>query len=110
MPSNFGSVDLFAGPDGLGEGFASFARYCHAPFQIGISVEKGTLAHRTLTLRAFLRECRARHGVLPKEFIDFLAGIGSEPDWSAVYAQAWTRALARGPGGAAFSRSEAGPG
>jgi DNA (cytosine-5)-methyltransferase 1 len=39
LPSTFGSVDLFAGPDGLGEGFASFARYCHAPFQIGISVE-----------------------------------------------------------------------
>ena len=80
MPSTFGIVDLFAGPGGLGEGFASLVEDGHAPFRIGISVEKEASAHRTLTLRAFLREYRARHGVLPKEFIDFHAGLASEPD------------------------------
>jgi DNA (cytosine-5)-methyltransferase 1 len=64
LPSTFGIVDLFAGPGGLGEGFASLVEDGHAPFPIGISVEKEASAHRTLTLRAFLREYRARHGVL----------------------------------------------
>lgn len=93
MPSTFGIVDLFAGPGGLGEGFASLAKDGHAPFRIGISVEKEASAHRTLTLRAFLREYRARHGVLPKEYIEYHAGIGPEPDWSAVDAQAWKHAV-----------------
>lgn len=93
MPSTLGIVDLFAGPGGLGEGFASLAKDGHAPFRIGISVEKEVSAHRTLTLRAFLREYRERHGVLPKEFIDFHSGLASEPDWSAVDAEAWQHAV-----------------
>lgn len=93
MPSTFGVVDLFAGPGGLGEGFASFLEDDHAPYRIGISVEKEASAHRTLTLRAFLRAYRARHGVLPKEFIDFHAGLASEPDWSAVDAEAWKHTI-----------------
>ena len=60
MPSAFGIVDLFAGPGGLGEGFASLVCDGTTPFRIGISVEKEASAHQTLTLRAFLRECRAR--------------------------------------------------
>ncbi len=89
MPSTFGIIDLFAGPGGLGEGFASIEKDGHAPFRIGISVEKETSAHRTLTLRAFLREYRARHGVLPRQYIDFHAGDECEPDWSEVDASAW---------------------
>jgi DNA (cytosine-5)-methyltransferase 1 len=107
LPTTFGIVDLFAGPGGLGEGFASLVEDGHAPFRIGISVEKETSAHLTLTLRAFLRKHRARHGILPKEFIDFHAGLASEPDWSAVDAEAWqhaideARALELGTGAAA---------
>ncbi|MDI6653695.1 DNA cytosine methyltransferase [Gluconobacter japonicus] len=93
MPSTFGIVDLFAGPGGLGEGFASLVEDGHAPFRIGISVEKEASAHRTLMLRAFLREYRAHHGVLPKEFIDFHAGQVPEPDWSAIDARAWQQAI-----------------
>lgn len=93
MPSTFGIVDLFAGPGGLGEGFASLVEDGHAPFRIGISVEKEASAHRTLTLRSFLREYRAHHGALPKEFIDFHAGQASEPDWSIVNAEAWQHAV-----------------
>ncbi|HCQ67480.1 MAG TPA: DNA (cytosine-5-)-methyltransferase, partial [Rhodobacteraceae bacterium] len=63
--ATFGIVDLFAGPGGLGEGFASLVEDGHAPFRIGISVEKEASAHRTLTLRAFLREYQALHGALP---------------------------------------------
>ena len=84
MPVTFGIVDLFAGPGGLGEGFASLVEDGHAPFRIGISVEKEKAAHRTLTLRAFLRDYRARHDILPEQFIDFHAGLTPEPDWAAV--------------------------
>lgn len=92
LPSTFGIVDLFAGPGGLGEGFASLDEDGHAPFRIGISVEKEASAHRTLTLRAFLREYRARHGDLPKAFIEFHSGFAVEPDWSVVDAMAWRHA------------------
>lgn len=78
----------------IGEGFASFVENGHAPFHIGISVEKEASAHRTLTLRAFLREYRARHDALPKEFVEFHAGLVPEPDWAAVDADAWRRASA----------------
>jgi DNA (cytosine-5)-methyltransferase 1 len=93
LPSTFGIVDLFAGPGGLGEGFASFVEDGHAPFRIGISVEKEASAHRTLTLRAFLREYKARHGKLPAQFIDFHAGDVPEPDWPQVDAEAWRLAI-----------------
>lgn len=93
MTATFGIVDLFAGPGGLGEGFSSLVDDGHAPFRIGISVEKETSAHRTLTLRAFLREYRGRHAALPEQFIDFHAGLIPEPDWSEVDAEAWRLAI-----------------
>lgn len=93
MPATFGIVDLFAGPGGLGEGFASLKVDGHSPFHIGISVEKEASAHRTLRLRAFLREYRRRYDCLPDQFIDFHAGLTGEPDWSSVDAQSWRVAL-----------------
>lgn len=92
MPATFGIVDLFAGPGGLGEGFASLRVGDHFPFQIGISVEKDTSAHRTLTLRAFVRAYAKRRGALPKAYIDFHAGQLAEPDWSMIDAAAWDHA------------------
>ena len=92
MSSTFGVVDLFAGPGGLGEGFASVTNRAGARFQIGISVEKEASAHRTLTLRAFLREYGAKHGALPREFIRFHAEGGTEPDWSDIDPGAWLHA------------------
>ena len=89
LPSTFGIMDLFAGPGGLGEGFTSFAQDEHSPYRIGISVEKEKSAHRTLTVRAFLRACQARHGSFPEQYIEFHAGLIPEPDWSTVDADAW---------------------
>jgi len=94
LSPTFGIVDLFAGPGGLGEGFASLFQEGCAPFRIGISVEKEASAHRTLTLRAFLREYRRRYGGLPKEFIAFHAGLSSEPNWSEVDCECWNHAIA----------------
>ena len=92
MPKAFGIVDLFAGPGGLGEGFAALDVKGFHPFRIGVSVEKEASAHSTLTLRAFLREYRARQGRLPKEYIDFHAGKIVEPDWGSLDPAAWRKA------------------
>lgn len=89
MSSTFGVVDLFAGPGGLGEGFASLLEEGHAPYKIGISIEKEVSAHRTLTLRAFLREFRKSREFLPQQYIDYHAGLIPEPDWSALDEVAW---------------------
>ncbi|MCK9538038.1 DNA cytosine methyltransferase [Dokdonella sp.] len=94
MPATFGIVDLFAGPGGLGEGFASLDVDGRTPFRIGISVEKEASAHRTLTLRAFQRAYRNRHSALPRALIDFHAGLTPEPAWSEVDAAAWRLATA----------------
>lgn len=51
-------IDLFAGPGGLGEGFASLPHpdKVHQPaFRTAISIEKHPVAHRTLQLRHFYR-------------------------------------------------------
>ena len=90
MPSSFGVVDLFAGPGGLGEGFASLINGDHSPFRIAISVENEESAHRTLTLRAFLRELWRRDGSLPSEFINFHAGKTAEPIWADVDSASWS--------------------
>lgn len=68
-------LDLFAGPGGLGEGFARFRNGCGTadpPFQIVASVEMDTYAHATLVLRAFYR-CWPRHAV-PGAYYDYLRG------------------------------------
>lgn len=52
-------IDLFAGPGGLGEGFSSLRDHKHEPaFEIGLSIEKDPIAHKTLTLRAVFRRLR----------------------------------------------------
>jgi len=49
-------VDLFAGPGGLGEGFASYGD--GQQFRIVLSAEMEESAHKTLTLRSFFRHVR----------------------------------------------------
>ena len=52
-------IDLFAGPGGLGEGFASLCDGNGEPiFRIALSVEMDPAAHRTLELRAFFRHLK----------------------------------------------------
>lgn len=92
MSTRIGVIDLFAGPGGLGEGFASFCHRDHHPFRIGISVEKEASAHRTLQLRAFLRSYRRLHGSLPSRFVDFHAGLIPQPDWQQIEPAAWQAA------------------
>ncbi len=89
MSAPIGVIDLFAGPGGLGEGFASIGSDGNPPFEIGMSVEKDNVANRTLQLRAFLRKYKHRYNKLPQEFIDFHAGSIIEPNWEEVDSEAW---------------------
>lgn len=93
LPATYGIIDLFAGPGGLGEGFASLSVAGHHPFRIGLSVEKESSAHSTLRLRAFLREHMLKSGRLPTEYISFHAGeCTSEPDWASIDRHSWAHA------------------
>src|SRR3989338_90519 len=50
-------IDVFAGPGGLGEGFAAFGHGAEKPsFKLALSIEKDPTAHSTLLLRSFYRQ------------------------------------------------------
>ena len=72
-PGKFPVIDLFAGPGGLGEGFSSFTRCGCQPFQINLSIEKDSSAHRTLQLRSFFRKFPAKEA--PEAYYDFLRQV-----------------------------------
>lgn len=66
-------IDLFAGPGGLGEGFSSVVdANNNRVFKIVLSIEKDEFAHKTLTLRNFLRQFPFKR--LPKEYYQFMRG------------------------------------
>lgn len=65
-------VDLFAGPGGLGEGFSSVVSGSSPAFKIVASVEKEASAHKTLTLRAFVRQFKKQD--IPREYYQYIKG------------------------------------
>ena len=66
-------IDLFAGPGGLGEGFASLRGHKQQPFfEIGLSIEKTEVAHRTLMLRAAFRRLRGTKDV--RHYYSYIRG------------------------------------
>jgi DNA (cytosine-5)-methyltransferase 1 len=66
-------IDLFAGPGGLGEGFTSVVdKDKKRFFRIALSIERDEFAHKTLTLRSFLRQFHFKK--LPKEYYQFVRG------------------------------------
>lgn len=69
MSSTFNVIDLFAGPGGLGEGFAGFKRRGRR-FKIQMSVEMEPSAHKTLELRALVRQFSKP----PKHYYEYLRG------------------------------------
>lgn len=83
-------VDLFAGPGGLGEGFAAAGRETASPMTIRLSVEKDPYAIRTLRLRAFLRSFE---GGFPSSYYNALNGSGPLPDWNSLHPANWKHAL-----------------
>ena len=80
-------VDLFAGPGGLGEGFASYEN----AFDIVISAEKDPVARQTLRLRAFYRLLKRDQPNLLGDYFDYCLGQNSLP-YSNASKEAWHHA------------------
>lgn len=65
-------IDVFAGPGGLGEGFASYLDNSGEPcFDIRLSIEKDPAAYQTLQLRSFFRSFQDNP---PLEYYDYMRG------------------------------------
>jgi DNA (cytosine-5)-methyltransferase 1 len=78
-------IDLFAGPGGLGEGFSAFSSNGKVrPFQIEMSVEKESSAHKTLELRAFFRQFIDQP---PDEYYRYLRGEVTREELFDAYPQ-----------------------
>ena len=85
-----GIVDLFSGPGGLGEGFASLKDQSGKKlFSIKVSIENEPSAYNTLRLRSFLRKFSRG---FPAEYYAFLNGHVDEPDWGNLYPGEWEAA------------------
>jgi DNA (cytosine-5)-methyltransferase 1 len=66
-------VDLFAGPGGLGEGFASLRGTNDVNrFESIVAIERDGPSHQTLFLRHFLR--RFPYDQLPEDYYRYLRG------------------------------------
>lgn len=76
-------VDLFAGPGGLGEGFASAGPDSNPYFKLAASIEMEPNAHKTLSLRAFTREFPRKN--LPDAYYAYLRGEISKKDLFSSY-------------------------
>ncbi len=71
-------LDIFAGPGGLGEGFSALRQKRSPVFKIALSIEKDPIAHRTLELRAFVRQfSRTR---IPDDYYAYVLGKISRED------------------------------
>ncbi|WBL65783.1 DNA cytosine methyltransferase [Thauera sp. WB-2] len=80
-------IDLFAGPGGLGEGFASLRGRRRQPFfEIGLSIEKTQVAHRTLMLRAAFRRLRGTRDV--RHYYSYIRGEIDEATFRRIPAVA----------------------
>lgn len=96
-------IDIFAGPGGLGEGFATYTpstAKTEPVFRIQASAEMDCDAACTLRLRAFFRMFPKGHA--PKSYYDYAAGRRAEPwtkktepEWLAACSEAMQLELGR---------------
>lgn len=91
MAREFEVIDLFAGPGGLGEGFAATGRETGTRMKIRMSVEKEPTEVQTLRLRAFLRSFEEG---FPPEYHEALNSGDTLPDWNDLYPRNWAQAVA----------------
>ena len=89
MSAQYGIIDLFAGPGGLGEGFSRAGRDGDVRMKIRLSVEMERNAVRTLRLRSFLRSFEDG---FPAEYYETLNTGKALPDWSDLYPEQWAHA------------------
>lgn len=94
-------IDIFAGPGGLGEGFARFSSFggTGLAFKSRLSVEMDPVAARTLALRAFTHEFPADD--LPDDYYRFVRGdialddLPKGPEWEAALSRVWNAELGK---------------
>lgn len=82
-------VDLFAGPGGLGEGFASAGNGQH--FKIIVSAEADPAARSTLRLRAFYRLLKSKKPESLQDYYDYCHGHAKLP-YSETTSTLWEEA------------------
>lgn len=71
MSAAYPVIDLFAGPGGLGEGFASYSPTRRSRgFSVSLSIEMEESAHRTLLLRKFFHAFESP----PRDYHEYVAG------------------------------------
>lgn len=70
-------IDLFAGPGGLGEGFASYDAQ-GVCFRTVVSAEMDAAAHATLCLRAFYRLARLQGGESLNDYYRWCNGLSDK--------------------------------
>ncbi|MEO9470093.1 DNA cytosine methyltransferase [Parasphingorhabdus sp.] len=80
-------IDLFAGPGGLGEGFACVGNSEAPAFKSLAAIERDKFAHKTLHLRHFVREFDRRK--IPAEYYAYLAGEIERDELSAKFPMQW---------------------
>lgn len=86
----FKIIDLFAGPGGLGEGFAAHKN--GGTFEIALSAEMEAGAHKTLTLRSFFRKIQGDQKAL-NAYYKFCESEGAQHP-SELFKSAWADAAA----------------
>ncbi|MDP3979147.1 MAG: DNA cytosine methyltransferase [Pseudomonas sp.] len=82
-------VDLFAGPGGLGEGFASLD--CGRRFRIVVSAEMDPVARKTLKLRAFFRLLKRTNPEALSDYYAYCNGHSDKP-YSKISQAQWDEA------------------
>jgi len=91
MNRSFKTVDLFAGPGGLAEGFSSLRNSNGSrAFEIALSVEKERSAFETLRLRAFTRQ----FAELPESYYRYIAGEITKGALIETHREEWSAAEA----------------
>lgn len=89
MPKVFKTVDVFAGPGGLAEGFSSVRDVDgNRIFKIAVSVEMEASAFSTLRLRSFTRQFES----LPDEYYEYVAGKIDKKTLQEKYPEEWKAA------------------
>lgn len=80
-------IDLFAGPGGLGEGFASLIRRGKPSFKSVAAIERDKHANATLMLRHFMRAFPK--GEVPDEYYYYLAGRITKEELIKKFPMEW---------------------
>lgn len=89
MNQAFHTVDLFAGPGGLAEGFAAIQdENGKRPYRIALSVEKEPSAFATLRLRSFFRQFEE----VPETYYAYISGKVSKDQLAAAHPREWQAA------------------